>query len=83
VSFHEAMRLELGAAYTNLDHEADELADTSDSVETQWTIAASLFWDPVDQLTIGAGVGWTNFDSDDGDAEADQLVAGFGTWFRF
>ena len=83
VSFHEAMRLELGAAYTNLDHEADELADTSDSVETQWTIAASLFWDPVDQLTIGAGVGWTNIDSDDGDAEADQLVAGFGTWFRF
>jgi len=83
VSFHEAMRLELGAAYSDVDHEEDESIDFSDTVETAWTVAASLFWDPVDQLTLGAGVGFTNFESSEGDGEADQIVAGFGAWFRF
>jgi hypothetical protein len=85
ISFHEAMRLELGVGYSNVDHEADEMTADSfgDSVETSWSVGASLFWDPVDQLTLGWGVGWTNKDSTDDDAEGDFIVAGFGAWFRF
>jgi hypothetical protein len=56
ISFAEAMRLELGFAYTDADHEADELlADLAVSVHKSWTAGASLFWDPVDQLTLGWG----------------------------
>ena len=83
VSFAEAMRVELGFAYSNADHEADELAFPGDAIDTAWTAGASLFWDPVDQLTLGWGVGFTRKESDDGDAEYDSLNAGFGAWFRF
>jgi hypothetical protein len=84
ISFHEAMRVELGAAYSDVDHESDELGgDVDDTVETAWSVGATLFWDPVDQLTLGAGVGFTNKESDDGDGEYDSVNAGFGAWFRF
>jgi hypothetical protein len=85
ISFHEAMRVELGVGYSDVDHEADELSaeDYGDSVETTLSVGASLFWDPVDQLTLGWGVGWTDKDSTDEDAEGDFIVAGFGAWFRF
>jgi hypothetical protein len=85
VSFAEAMRVELGFAYTDVDHEDDEalLALDGDQVHKSWTAAVSLFWDPVDQLTLGWGVGFTNKESEDGDAEYDSLNAGFGAWFRF
>jgi hypothetical protein len=84
ISFHEAMRLELGVAYSEADHESDELGGSvADSVENAWSAGASAFWDPVDQLTLGIGVGWTNKESDDGDAESDHFVAGLGAWFRF
>jgi len=86
IKFAEAMRLELGGAYSNLNHEEDELGDKGDNVDHQWSVAASLFWDPVDQLTLGAGVGFnrqTTDDSDDDDADADVWHAGFGAWFRF
>ncbi len=71
IGFTEGMRLELGGAYTDLDHEEDELGgdDFEDTIEKQWTVAASMFWDPVDQLTLGAGVGFTHKDSDDDDGE--------------
>ena len=83
VSFAEAMRVELGFAYSNLDHEADELTNEADAIDIAWTAGASLFWDPVDQLTLGWGVGFTRKESEDGDAEYDSLNAGFGAWFRF
>jgi hypothetical protein len=93
VSFAESWRLELGGAYTSLDHEEDEDfteittsspgIDLDDAIESQWTVAASAFWDPVDQLTIGVGVGFHHGESDDDDAEFDAITAGFGTWFRF
>jgi hypothetical protein len=85
ISFHEAMRVELGVGYSEVDHEADELTQDTwgDSVETSLSVGASLFWDPVDQLTLGWGVGWTNKDASDDDAEGDFIVAGFGAWFRF
>ena len=85
VSFAEAMRVELGFAYTDVDHEDDETALTldGDQVHTSWTAGVSLFWDPVDQLTLGWGVGFTSKESEDGDAEYESLNAGFGAWFRF
>jgi hypothetical protein len=83
VSFAEAMRVELGFAYSKGDHEGDELTNEDDAVETSWTAGASLFWDPVDQLTLGWGVGFTRKESDDEDARYDSLNAGFGAWFRF
>jgi hypothetical protein len=86
ISFAEHTRLEIGAAYSNLDHERDELGDSiEDSVDHQWTAAASMFWDPVDQLTLGAGVGFSrqSTDDDDDETDADVFHAGFGAWFRF
>jgi hypothetical protein len=85
ISFHEAMRVELGVGYSEVDHERNELTtdDFGDSVENSLSVGASLFWDPVDQLTLGWGVGWTNKDSSDDNAEGDFIVAGFGAWFRF
>ena len=83
VSFAEAMRVELGFAYSDVDHEADELDFPDEAIDIAWTAGASLFWDPVDQLTLGWGVGFTRKESEDGDAEYDSLNAGFGAWFRF
>jgi hypothetical protein len=100
VSFTEGMRIELGFAFSDLDHEDDELCCSgahnnftdqhNDQVDRQWTAAASLFWDPVDQLTLGAGVGFTRREStessdccDGGDGETDEFTAGLGAWFRF
>lgn len=85
ISFAEAMRLELGFAYTDADHEADDItvAELAVSVHKSWTAGASLFWDPVDQLTLGWGAGFTHKESDDDEAEYDAFIAGFGAWFRF
>jgi len=91
IGFTEGMRIELGFAYSDLDHEEDEIPFRfeNDQVDRQWTAAASLFWDPVDQLTLGAGVGYTRRESteshewDGGDGETDEITAGLGAWFRF
>jgi hypothetical protein len=85
VSFAEAMRVELGFAYTDVDHEDDEVLLTldDDQVHTSWTAGVSLFWDPVDQLTLGWGVGFTSKEPEEGDGEYSSLNAGFGAWFRF
>jgi hypothetical protein len=85
ISFTEGMRLELGFAYSKLDHESDELSEDHDQVDRQWTGAASVFWDPVDQLTLGAGVGFSRRESLRGpsDGKTDEVTAGLGAWFRF
>jgi hypothetical protein len=85
ISFTEGMRIELGFAYSNLDHENDELNQDEDQVDRQWTGAASIFWDPVDQLTLGAGVGFSRRESIHGpsDGQTDEITAGLGAWFRF
>jgi hypothetical protein len=82
ISFAEATRLELGFAISDIDHEDDEVTLEDEQVERQWTAAASLFWDPVDQLTLGAGVGFTRRESEDA-GETAEITAGFGAWFRF
>ena len=46
------------------------------------SIGGALYWDPVDQLTLGWGVGW-NQQEDDEDDEFTNITAGFGAWFRF
>jgi hypothetical protein len=77
------MRVDLGFASSEGDHEGEELTDEDDSVETSWSAGASPFWDPVDQLTLCWGVSFTHKESDNEDAEYDFLNAGFGAWFRF
>jgi hypothetical protein len=87
VKFHEAMRVELGVAYSKYDHEQDEdntcFNCSWDAVENSFQAGATLFWDPVDQLTLGAGVGFVNMENEGDDTEADFLTAGLGAWFRF
>ncbi len=84
ISFAEAWRLELGAAYLEFEHEDDEgIANLDNAVEEVWTVGASAFWDPVDQLTLGVGVGVSRADAVEEDADVHYLTAGFGAWFRF
>ncbi len=35
-------------------------------VEKLMSIGGALYWDPVDQLTLGWGVGWNKQEDDDG-----------------
>jgi hypothetical protein len=83
LSFASNMSLELDFGYTDLDHESDETYATSvlDQVEKLWSVGGALYWDPVDQLTLGWGIGWNK--QEDDDTEYDNITAGFGAWFRF
>jgi hypothetical protein len=83
ISFAEAWRLELGAAYLEFEHEDDEPVAMDNAVEEIWTVGASAFWDPVDQLTLGVGVGVSRAAAAEADVDAHALTAGFGAWFRF
>jgi hypothetical protein len=40
-----------------------------------------IFWDPVSQVTVGAGATYVDFDDDAGDF--DSLQVWFGTFLRF
>jgi hypothetical protein len=84
VSFASNMSLEVDFGYTSLDHESDELtaAEYNDQVDTLWSAGAALYWDPVDQLTLGWGAGW-NEQSDNDGTDYTDITAGFGAWFRF
>jgi len=82
LSFASNMSLELDFGYTNLDHENDEALAVAEQVEKLWSIGGALYWDPVDQLTLGWGVGW-NRQEDGEDDQYDNITAGFGAWFRF
>jgi hypothetical protein len=84
VSFANNMSLELDFGYTSLDHEGDEMtvAQLDDQVDNLWSAGAALYWDPVDQLTLGWGAGW-NEQSDNDGTDYTDITAGFGAWFRF
>jgi hypothetical protein len=84
LSFGNNLSLELDFGYTDLEHEADDLgaAEFADQVVHLWSIGGAIYWDPVDQLTLGWGVGWNKQEDDDGD-EFRDITAGFGAWFRF
>ena len=83
LSFASNMSLELDFGITNLDHEGDEtyVTNVADQVEKLWSVGGALYWDPVDQLTLGWGVGWNK--QEDDDTEYTNITAGFGAWFRF
>jgi hypothetical protein len=76
--FATAMSLQFSAGYAELEHEGDDFDDGHESLD----VAATLFWDPVDQLTLGFGAGWhdNEVQAVEGD---DYWVAGFGAYFRF
>jgi hypothetical protein len=92
LSFGNNLSLEIDAGYTDLNHEGDEtftpgagagvFLAPNDQIEKLWSLGGALYWDPVDQLTLGWGVGW-NKQEDDGETEYTNITAGFGAWFRF
>jgi hypothetical protein len=72
----EDTRLELGVGYEDYD-----LADTA------LGIGGGVYWDPVSQVTLGAGATYVDFGGDayasHGPIEDDSLEVFFGTWLRF
>jgi hypothetical protein len=78
----EDTRLELGAGYEDYDFTG-----------TAWGAGGGIYWDPVSQVTLGAGATYVERDfeddaaaaliDDDGDLEHDTLEVFFGTWLRF
>jgi hypothetical protein len=75
-SFATPWQLQLGVGYAEVDR------DDSDVEDESLDATISLFYDPVDQLTLGIGAGYHENDvlALDGD---DYFVAGFGAYFRF
>jgi hypothetical protein len=64
----EATSVEVGMLYT----------DTED--QGSWSdINAAVLWSPAKQLTLGAGVGYSDFEGDD----ENETSAGIGAWFKF
>ena len=78
----EDTRIELGVGYEDYDKAGKALG-----------IGGGIYWDPVSQVTLGAGAtyvdrsdtqGVNNFDGDFFDVDAtDSLEVFFGTWLRF
>ena len=78
----EDTRLELGAGYEDYDFTG-----------TAWGVGGGIYWDPVSQVTLGAGATYVSREfedeaaaaliDDDGDLERDTLEVFFGTWLRF
>jgi len=76
----EDTRLELGVGYEDYDEAGTALG-----------FGGGIYWDPVSQVTLGAGATWVERDrndaefdfDDDGDIERDTLEVFFGTWLRF
>ena len=63
----EATSVEVGMGYTDTDFQGS------------WSdINAAVLWSPAKQLTLGAGVGYSDFDGDDS-----ETSAGIGAWFKF
>jgi hypothetical protein len=62
----EATSVEVGLGYTD--------ADTYSSSD----INAAVLWSPAKQLTLGAGIGYSDFDNNN-----TETSAGIGAWFKF
>jgi hypothetical protein len=75
-SFATPWSLQLGVGYAEVER------DNSDVEDESLDATITLFYDPVDQLTLGIGAGYHENDvlALDGD---DYFVAGFGAYFRF
>jgi len=76
----EDTRLELGVGYEDYDEAGTALG-----------FGGGIYWDPVSQVTLGAGATYVERDrddaeldfDDDGDIDLDTLEVFFGTWLRF
>jgi hypothetical protein len=76
----EDTRLELGVGYEDYDEAGTALG-----------FGGGVYWDPVSQVTLGAGATYVERDrddaeiffDDDGDIDDDTLEVFFGTWLRF
>jgi len=66
----EDTRLELGVGYEDYDISGTALG-----------FGGGVYWDPVSQVTLGAGATYIDYDNDAGDK--DSLEVFFGTWLRF
>jgi len=82
--FGDGMKLQVSYSYADTDHEADDMttAQYNDAVSTAQSFGAAVFWDPVKELTLGVGASHRTREDNDG-TEREDLVAGFGAWFRF
>ena len=81
----EDTRIELGVGYEDYDKGGTALG-----------FGGGIYWDPVSQLTLGAGATYVEREfnefpvtgpggppGDDGDYDVDTLQVFFGTWLRF
>jgi hypothetical protein len=74
----EDTRLELGVGYEDYDEGGNALG-----------FGGGVYWDPVSQVTVGAGATYVErkdlneFAGDSGKFELDTLEVFFGTWLRF
>jgi opacity protein-like surface antigen len=86
--FADTWAFEVGAAYTNLKHEEDEL-DNSDeiAVDEIFFVGGGVRWDPVDQLTFVLGGGYNHLknkpEEEDDKADMDRWSVGLATYWRF
>jgi hypothetical protein len=67
----EDTRLELGAGIEDYDLGGEATA-----------FNGGIFWDPVSQVTVGAGATYVDYSFDD-DEDTNDLQVFFGTWLRF
>jgi hypothetical protein len=84
-TFASPWSLQLGAGYAEVERNTNENFDDQD--QHSFDATATLFWDPVDQLTLGLGAGYHDNDvqclGEASDDHSDCWVAGFGAYFRF
>ncbi len=66
----EDTRLEIGAGIEDYDVSGEAVG-----------FGGGVYWDPVSQVTLGAGATYVDFDNTAGNA--DSLEVFFGTWLRF
>jgi hypothetical protein len=67
----EDTRFELGAGIEDYDLGGEATA-----------FNGGIYWDPVSQVTVGAGATYVDFSADDAE-DTDSLQVFFGTWLRF
>jgi hypothetical protein len=69
----EDTRVELGVGYEDYDNAGTALG-----------VGGGVYWDPVSQVTLGAGATYVDFNGDAEDlGNGDSLEVFFGTWLRF
>ena len=68
----EDTRIELGVGYEDYDKAGTALG-----------FGGGVYWDPVSQVTLGAGATYIDYGGGDDVDDEDALQVFFGTWLRF